>query len=471
MSRGDDIVVPERLRASWLRSERYGVSIDAVEPVFAGTDAPETLFHRCGTEVLVDLQRTMESEPVGMMLTDADGVVLSRVSGDHSLLRALDAVHLAPGFGYSEREVGTNGLGLALADLAPTMVRADQHYSQSLSGFTCAAAPVVDPASGRLEGAVNLTTWSATSSNLLLTLARSAASTISGSMLARGSGRHARPPSRRNLFRIEHSVGGVDLGREWTDAVDAACTAMSAGEVVTAVGESSTGRATLLTHAARRAFPGHRILSASAPDLADVQAWLELWTFEAGRADTVVVLRDVDTLPTFAAEQLRSLLFPPRGNAMPVAMTAETYQDVPNALTDAANSVVSLSPLGNRPDDVILLARHLADTIRGRTVTFSSSAEHALRSYDWPHNAAELTRVITRAVNRSDVVDTHVLPAEVLAGPRGRLSTIEAFEHGEIVRVLSSGKLTMQQVAHHLGMSRATLYRKIAFYKIDVKRL
>ena len=53
------------------------------------------------------------------MLTDADGLVLNRLSGDTSLLRALDAVHLAPGFAYAERTAGTNGLGLALADRVP----------------------------------------------------------------------------------------------------------------------------------------------------------------------------------------------------------------------------------------------------------------------------------------------------------------------------------------------------------------
>jgi sigma-54 dependent transcriptional regulator, acetoin dehydrogenase operon transcriptional activator AcoR len=472
LARRDDDIVPKRLRASWLRSEHYGVSADAVEPVFAGTEPPESLFHECGSEVLADLQRTMESEPVGMMLTDSDGVVLSRVSGDHSLLRALDAVHLAPGFGYSEREVGTNGLGLALADITPTMVRADQHYSHSLTGFTCAAAPVVDPATGKLEGAVNLTTWSKTSSNLLLTLARSAASTIAGSMLARGSERHARPPSRRNLFRIEHpsSADGLELGQAWSEALTTAHTAMTAGSVVAAVGPPSTGRATLIAQAARRAFPRHRILSAAAPDVADLQAWLDLWTFEAGRTDTVVVLRDVDTLPAYAAGQLRNLLFTAHGVAMPVAMTAETYQDIPTALAELVTSVASVPPLRNRPEDVLPLARHFAATFRGREVPFSPAAQRALRNYDWPHDAAELSRMITRAVNRSDVVDTHVLPTEVLAGPARRLSSIEAFEHGEIVRVLSPGKLTMQQAAAELGMSRATLYRKMRYYKIDIGR-
>ena len=79
--------------------------------------------------MLTDLHRTLADEPISLMLTDADGLVLNRLSGDTSLLRALDAVHLAPGFAFSEREAGTNGLGLALADRVPTLVRAEEHYS------------------------------------------------------------------------------------------------------------------------------------------------------------------------------------------------------------------------------------------------------------------------------------------------------------------------------------------------------
>ena len=153
--------------------------------------------------MLADLHSTLANEPVSMMLTDAEGVVLSRLSGDHSLLKALDDVHLAPGFGYAERDVGTNGLGLALADRVPTLVRADQHYALSLCTFTCAAVPVFDPASGRLEGSVNLTTWSQSSSDLLLALARSAASNTTALMLARSSGRHPRQTPRGQVFRVE----------------------------------------------------------------------------------------------------------------------------------------------------------------------------------------------------------------------------------------------------------------------------
>jgi hypothetical protein len=144
--------VSDRVLASWRRSEDYGVSLEAVDPVFAGTFDQESLFFQCGHEVLTGLHQTLANEPISLMLTDADGLVLNRLSGDTSLVRALDDVHLAPGFSYAEREAGTNGLGLALADRSPTLVRADEHYSASLCTYTCAAAPVLDPPTGRARG-------------------------------------------------------------------------------------------------------------------------------------------------------------------------------------------------------------------------------------------------------------------------------------------------------------------------------
>jgi transcriptional regulator of acetoin/glycerol metabolism len=58
----------------------------------------------------------------------------------------------------------------------------------------------------------------------------------------------------------------------------------------------------------------------------------------------------------------------------------------------------------------------------------------------------------------------------VLSGTTRRLSRIEAFERGEIVRVLTTGNRTMQEAARELGMSRATLYRKISQYSIHIPR-
>ena len=106
----------------------------------------------------------------------------------------------------------------------------------------------------------------------------------------------------------------------------------------------------------------------------------------------------------------------------------------------------------------------------GRDVDFTAAATRALRNYDWPGNVDELTRVITDAVGRADTVDVAILPAEVLSGGSRHLSRIEAFERGEIVRVLSVQGLKMADAARELGMSRATLYRKITQYDVAVPR-
>jgi len=464
--------VPPRVRASWERSRSYGIPVDAVEPTFAGTGAPGSLFHECGDAVLADLHRSMTSEPVGMMLTDAHGVVLTRLSGDRTLLRALDAVHLAPGFGYSEREVGTNGLGLALADHAPTLVRAEQHYSRSLSGFTCAAAPVIDPTTGRLDGAVNVTTWSRSSSELLLTLARATAGTIAATMLSRHSttGRAPTRP-RRSVFRVDHGLGRAveDLGSDWTAAVTSTRAALTAGRVVAVLGEPGSGRATAAEVAARRAWPDRRVLTAGAPDPDDADSWLSLWDFEAGRTDTVVVVRDVDSLSTYVADRLATVLFAGPGAAMPVVVTAENFAAIPAAFASAIADTVPLAPLRDRPGDVAPLAHRIARNVRGRDVAFTAAADRVLQQFSWPQNCIHLHRVVEDAVRRVDVVDVPALPADLLSDSGGRrLSTIEAFERSEIVRVLAGGT-TMADAAERLGMSRATLYRKIKYYRISAR--
>jgi len=469
--------VPRRLLASWQRSEGYGVPSDSVEPVFTGTDNLESLFAECGNEVLLDLHRTLADEPVSLMLTDADGVVLSRMSGDHSLLQALDDVHLAPGFAYSERDVGTNGLGLALADRAPTLIRADQHYAMSLCTFTCAAVPVLDASTGRLEGCVNLTTWSQSSSELLLALARSAASNTAALMLARSNGHRPRPTPRGQVFRVEMprlepGSGSLhDLSESWNTAVTTAERAMAAGHVVAAIGEPGAGRATLLAQAARHTYPRDRILSATAPGATDLHTWLGLWTPELGKEHTAVIVRDVDLLPTWVADQLRDLVVrSSRAAAVPFAVTAERFEDIPTALAGLVDAVVEVPPLRDRPEDVLPLAAHIAKRARGRDVVVSPSAARALQSHGWPGNVDQLARVVAHAAGRTDVIDVGSLPPEVLAGSSRHLSRIEAFERGEIIRVLSArGVPTMAEAARELGMSRATLYRKISQYGIRVR--
>ena len=73
-------------------------------------------------------------------------------------------------------------------------------------------------------------------------------------------------------------------------------------------------------------------------------------------------------------------------------------------------------------------------------------------------------------MTRADVVDVHHLAPEVLDGGSRPLSRLERLERDEIIRCLTRPDTTVTRAAEELGIGRATLYRKIAQYKITVPR-
>ncbi|PRY47591.1 regulatory Fis family protein [Geodermatophilus tzadiensis] len=466
-----------RVRASWRRSQGYGVPPDEVVPVFTGSPDTGSLLYECAHRVLSDLQSTIANEPVSLMVADPAGFVLARLGDDVSIHRALDRVHLAPGFSYSERNAGTNGLGLSLADRAPTLVRAADHWVTDLRGYTCAAAPVLEPGTGELAGSINLTTWSDSSSELLLGLAQTAASATSALMAVRSGGRLVRPAPRGEVFRVIGGSLAPDDGDPcvtpaWRTAVDRAAVAVSSGHGTVVVGEPGAGKATLAA-LARRRLPGRqRLLHARAPEAGDVAPWLELWTPELRDADTCVIVSGLHRLPAWAAGELAHVLAGVRraGRPQPFVLTAPGYGALPDPVARLADAVVEVPPLRDRADDVLPLASWTARQERHREVAFTPRAARALTGYAWPGNVGQLRRVVREAVARADVVDVHHLAPEVLDAGSRPLSRLERLERDEIVRCLTEPGTTMTRVAEELGIGRATLYRKIAQYKIALPR-
>lgn len=469
-------VIAPRLRASWQRSARYGAPEDEVRPVFTGSLDTGSLLYECGNEVLRGLQATLANEPVSLMITDSEGLVLSRLCTDASIVRSLDRVHLAPGFYFAESNAGTNGLGLALADRAPTLVRAAEHYCTGLRGYTCAAVPVLDPLTGALAGSVNLTTWSDQSSELLLALAQAAAGNTAALMLARASGRTPRPAPRGEVFRVRPDrfdpAEVPSLSPGWSNALGEVGSALRRGRVVAVVGEAGAGKTALASAARRESCPRDRVLNARPPAPDDVDTWLTLWTPELGKDGTCVIVSGVDTLPAWAAAELAGLFAEARreGEPPPFVLTAEDAGAIPEALAPLVEVVVEVPALRFRPDDILPLAHHFARRDRGREVVFTPAAMRALAACDWPENAKQLRRVVLEAASRSDVIDSRHLPAEVFSGVGHRLGRLQAMERDEIVRCLAEPGATVVGAAEKLGMGRATLYRKMGQYGIKARQ-
>ncbi|MFI6821686.1 transcriptional regulator [Micromonospora sp. NPDC050187] len=91
-----------------------------------------------------------------MAVCDAYGRLLW-VEGHPGVLRRAERMNFVPGARWDETHAGTNAPGTALAVDHSVQIFATEHFSRPVQPWTCAAAPIHDPATGRLLGAVDIT--------------------------------------------------------------------------------------------------------------------------------------------------------------------------------------------------------------------------------------------------------------------------------------------------------------------------
>ncbi|GAB2964209.1 GAF domain-containing protein [Streptomyces heilongjiangensis] len=91
-----------------------------------------------------------------LAVCDAQGRLLW-VEGHPATRRRADGMNFVPGARWAESEVGTNAPGTAVAVDRPVQVFAAEHFIRQVQPWTCAAAPVHDPRTGRVIGAIDIT--------------------------------------------------------------------------------------------------------------------------------------------------------------------------------------------------------------------------------------------------------------------------------------------------------------------------
>jgi len=144
---------------------------------------------------------------------------------------------------------------------------------------------------------------------------------------------------------------------------------------------------------------------------------------------------------------------------------------------------IGLPPLRERRSDIPILANWFLERLApGRGVQVSSDAMKALLAYDWPGNVRELENCLERAVALTDqrVLDLDDLPATIsrfdLQGTAESMDAqdvhapsatdLEDIERATIARVFSQVHGDKARAGKMLGISRATLYRKLKRYNI-----
>jgi two-component system, NtrC family, response regulator AtoC len=134
-----------------------------------------------------------------------------------------------------------------------------------------------------------------------------------------------------------------------------------------------------------------------------------------------------------------------------------------------------LPPLRQRGSDILLVTRFLIHTLNVRLEPLGQSAkkglspeaELAIKNYSWPGNIRELSNALEYALimGHSQYIEFEDLPPE-LKGERP-IESIKSrtdensSERGAILRALSINNGHRGEAAKDLGMSRATLWRKM----------
>ncbi|GAA3671757.1 helix-turn-helix domain-containing protein [Nocardioides ginsengisoli] len=556
------------IQVSWERSKASLVDTDHPSPTFVDTGDSDSLLLRAARPVLTSLSAELADEPVCLILTDSRGVVLSRGGGDRSLIQALDAVYLAPGFCYGESDVGTNGIGTALEVGAPILVNGADHYTGNLRPFSCAGALITHPVTGSLLGVIDITTKAENTNPLLLSFAKLAARRIQerileeaneldGALLGRyyAACRHSGGPViavgeqtfmmnslAQQHFDANDQAALLDQTRETIGRLKA-CTLLAdlpsgmtarlayqpafAGDVlaggiiqikeqrvprvqdprgpslpglagssaswrrvsrevldiatraewVVLQGEAGVGKTALAT-AAHQAADRHRalaVLDASEPgDLVD-QAGVHL---DAG---SDLLLRRAHLLSPDQLDGLTELFQQVHDRSLArdpwVALTAREEQEGQEGQADSRLGLhllhffprtVSVPPLRHHLEDLPALVRLLLNRSGATDLVLSKAALNQLSRLPWSDNVAHLHQTLTSIVRtrRAGVIDVADLPAECRATSRRSLTRLETLERDAIVDALAVHGGDKVAASESLGMSRATIYRKIREFGI-----
>jgi transcriptional regulator of acetoin/glycerol metabolism len=295
----------------------------------------------------------------------------------------------------------------------------------------------------------------------------------------------AAPPSAETMIaRAAMALPGlVGSGAAWRRAGRLAEASYERGEWLALEGEHGVGKLALVRAVHQRRNPAAPCHVLDAADAAHDHDWVAQVRAELLEGTGMLVLRHVHLLN---ARQVRTL-----AGALQEARDAESASSADGTTAPGMRVAVTLDRSAARADLAGLLRlfpgsvdvpplRHHSEDLRdlvpfflgklsqqGR-VTCSTAAMQLLLRHTWPGNAAQLWQVLKQVVQRRRVgqIMPEDLPPECWTVSRRVLSPLESIERDAIVQSLLDHGGNKIRAARALGMSRATIYRRIREYGI-----
>lgn len=504
--------VNKEVRDSWERSRKNKINYEKIDIEKNDYDYQKiskeknSVFIDTSRPYMDNLYNIINNSDFMITLLDKDGFVLDSVLNkkvvDHAGFRLIN---------LSEERVGTNAMGTSLYLDKPFQSYGAEHCYKLLHKFTTAAAPIHDN-SGNLIGCIGITGFSKDVSVHTLGMAIAASYAIENKMKLYEGKNPNNNINKNNLYSFEDIIGGSDSIKE---TINIAKVASRGNSNVLIMGESGTGKElfaqSIHSNSPRKNKPFIDINCAALPlSLAES----ELFGYEGGSytgarkegqpgkfelADGgTIFLDEIGELPlSIQAALLRVIqerkitrIGATTSRDIDVMIVAATNRDLFKSVEENTFRGdlfyrlnvfnINIPPLRENKEDIPELVYNFIGkynklfnlNIEG----IEEEALNILRDYDWPGNIRQLENMIERSIQLAENKKIRVkdLPSYLkthfnkinLKDTRGRL---ESQEKKEIVNVLKKTMGNIKQTSEILGIGRATVYRKIERYNIDIE--
>ncbi len=157
-----DKIRPEILN-SWKRCLNNKVNpFQKKVPIILG----KTEFHKLNDEnkelldisipVMEFLYKFVKGSGFVIALSDDNGYIL-KIIGDKDIVNIVKKINFIPASNWDEKVLGTNAIGTCLLIDKPLQIYSYEHWSICLQVGVCSCAPIHDPDSGKLIGALDMT--------------------------------------------------------------------------------------------------------------------------------------------------------------------------------------------------------------------------------------------------------------------------------------------------------------------------
>lgn len=528
----DDIEgINDEIKQSWIRSRNVGV--DCINQSIKEDDKKDQqesikknfLLIDISRPYIDDLYKVINNTNFMITLLDKNGFVLDVLVHP----KVIEMTNFAL-INLSENRVGTNAMGTCLYLDKPFQTYAEEHTHKELQKFTTAAAPIHNK-SGSLIGCIGITGVANDISTHTLGMAIAVSYAIENKLkliedkdlsLIKGvsslNNKNAKINSvkstiKNELYSFKDIIGDSDSIKE---AIKIAEIASNGNSNILILGESGTGKELFAQSIHNNSFRKDKpFIDVNCGALPLNLAEAELFGYEGGSytgakkegqagkfelADGgTIFLDEIGELPLSIQVSLLRIIQERKvtrigstnSKDIDIMIIAATNKNLFESVQN--NSFrgdlfyrlnvfnINLPSLREHKDDIPLLVEKFIEryNIRfNRNIEgITEGALYLLKQYSWPGNIRELSNTIERAIQIAvnKMIEVRDLPIYITANiqlvkEEINIGLMEKEEIKTINRILEKTKGNAKATSEVLGISRATLYRKLIKYDIDIDK-